>query len=189
MNQDVYVHPLGVCESLKVGEGSRIWAFAHVLPGAVIGRQANICDHCFVENDVVLGDGVTVKTHVSLWDGLRVEDHVFIGPSAVFANDKHPRSKRYKPSLRTVLRRGCSIGAGAVILPGIVIGHHAMVGAGAVVTKDVPPFTLVLGNPAVPKGLVCVCGAVLEGAPGAWRCPQGGWQGSQPSEGMQCPTV
>jgi UDP-2-acetamido-3-amino-2,3-dideoxy-glucuronate N-acetyltransferase len=189
VNQYVFVHPLGVCESPNVGEGSRIWAFAHVLPGAVIGRQANICDYCFVENDVVLGEGVTVKTHVSLWDGLHVEDNVFIGPSAVFANDKHPRSKRYKSPLRTFLRRGCSIGAGAVILPGIEIGHHAMVGAGAVVTKDVPPFTLVVGNPALPKGLVCVCGTLLEGPPGARRCPQGGWQGGEPSEGMKCPVV
>jgi acetyltransferase-like isoleucine patch superfamily enzyme len=151
-----------------------------------MGRKANICDHCFVENDVVLGDEVTVKCHVALWDGLRVEDKVFIGPSAVFANDKHPRSWRHVTALRTQLRQGCSIGAGAVILPGVEVGAYAMVAAGAVVTKDVPPFSLVVGNPAAVRGLVCVCGAPLVGQPGSWLCSKGDWEGVEPSEYMQC---
>ena len=186
MSHGVYVHSLGLCESQHVGEGTRIWAFAHVLPGAVIGRHVNICDHCFVENDVVLGDEVTVKCHVALWDGLRVEGNVFIGPSAVFANDKHPRSRRHVPPLRTFLRGGCSIGAGAVILPGVEVGPHAMVAAGAVVTRNVPSFALVVGNPATVRGLVCLCGAPLEGKPGSWRCSKGDWEGAEPSGSMRC---
>lgn len=186
MSRGFSVHPQGICESSNVGERSRIWAFAHVLPGAVIGREANICDYCFIENDVVLGDHVTVKCHVALWDGLRVEDGVFIGPSAVFANDKYPRSKRRVDFLPTVLRRGCSIGAGAVILPGVEVGEYAMVAAGAVVTRNVPPFTLTAGNPARPRGLVCVCGAPLLGEHNFFRCSKGDWQGEYPTQDIRC---
>lgn len=183
---EVFVHPQGICESDAVGEKSRIWAFAHVLPGAVIGREANICDFVFVEGGVVLGDRVTVKCHVALWDGVHVGDDVFIGPSAVFANDRYPRSKRHVPALSTVLKRGCSIGAGAVLAPGVVVGEWAMVGAGAVVTRDVPPFTLVVGNPARPRGLVCRCGARLEPTSGGYRCSLGHWSGSAPAADMVC---
>ena len=165
---DVFVHPQGICQSEQVGPGSRIWAFAHVLPGAVIGSEANICDFVFVEGGVVLGDRVTVKCHVALWEGVRAEDDVFIGPSAVFANDRYPRSKRHVPALSTVLERGSSIGAGAVLTPGVRVGAYAMVGAGAVVTRDVPPFTLVLGNPARTAGLVCRCGALPSAMVAAW---------------------
>lgn len=182
----VFVHPRGICESDAVGEGSRIWAFAHVLPGAVIGRDANICDYVFIEGGVVLGDRVTVKCHVALWDGVRVADDVFIGPSAVFANDRHPRSKRYVPALATTLERGCSIGAGAVLTPGIVVGEWGMVGAGAVVTRDVPPFTLVFGNPARPAGLVCRCGGRLEPTGDGFRCLLGDWTGRAPGADMVC---
>src|SRR5512139_919371 len=144
-----FVHPQGLCESAKVGQGTRIWAFAHVLPGATIGRDCNICDHVFIENDVVLGDRVTVKCGVQLWDGLRVGDDVFIGPNATFSNDKFPRSKHYQRAiLRTHIDTGASVGAGAVVLPGLRIGTRAMVGAGAVVTHDVPPRAIVTGNPA-----------------------------------------
>jgi acetyltransferase-like isoleucine patch superfamily enzyme len=142
-------HPQALVETDRIGDGTRIWAFAHVLPGAVIGAECNICDHVFVENDVVVGDRVTVKCGVQLWDGLRIEDDVFIGPNATFTNDRFPRSKRYPKSFpSTVVERGASIGANATILPGIVIGRGAMVGAGAVVTRSVPPERIVAGNPA-----------------------------------------
>ncbi len=144
-----FVHPLGLCESEAVGDDTTIWAFAHVLPGARIGRSVNICDHVFVENDVVVGDRVTVKSGVQLWDGIELEDDVFIGPNVTFTNDRRPRSKQYPEKFdRTVVERGASIGGGAVILPGIRVGQSAMVGAGAVVTRDVPPFAIVVGNPA-----------------------------------------
>lgn len=148
-----FVHPQGICESDSVGNGTKVWAFAHVLPGAIIGQDCNICDHVFIENDVVLGDRVTVKSGVQLWDGLRVGNDVFIGPNATFTNDFFPKS-RQRPSrfARTTLEEGCSIGANATILPGILIGRNAMVGAGAVVTRSVPPNAIVHGNPARIRG-------------------------------------
>jgi acetyltransferase-like isoleucine patch superfamily enzyme len=145
----VFVHPRGINESRSVGRGSRIWAFAHVLPGAVLGEDCNVCDHVFIENDVQLGNRVTVKCGVQLWDGLRIEDDVFIGPSAAFTNDRFPRSRQWLGQHPvTVVRRGASIGANATILPGVTIGENAMVGAGAVVTQDVPAGAVVVGNPA-----------------------------------------
>jgi acetyltransferase-like isoleucine patch superfamily enzyme/dTDP-4-dehydrorhamnose 3,5-epimerase-like enzyme len=145
-----FVHPQGLCESVTVGDGTRVWAFAHVLPGARIGADCNICDHVFVENDVVVGDRVTVKCGVQLWDGLRVADDVFIGPNVSFSNDKYPKSKEYasRVLLQTHIGRGASIGGGAAILPGLRIGARAMVGAGSVVTHDVPARAIVSGNPA-----------------------------------------
>ncbi len=144
-----FVHPLALCESTRIGPGTRIWAFAHVLPGAVIGADCNVCDHVFIENKVVLGDRVTVKCGVQLWDGLTLEDDVFIGPNATFCNDRFPRSKQHLAEYpSTVIRRGASIGANATLLPGLVIGANAMVGAGAVVTRSVPPNAVVRGNPA-----------------------------------------
>lgn len=145
----VKVHPQAVNESRQIGTGTRIWAFAHLLPGAKVGRNCNICDHVFIENDVVLGDDVTVKCGVQLWDGLRIGDGVFIGPNATFTNDPFPRSRRHlKKYPPTVLENGCSIGANATILPGVTIGRNAMVGAGSVVTQSVPAFAIVTGNPA-----------------------------------------
>lgn len=183
---DVFVHEKGICESATIGAGSRIWAFAHVLPGAVIGIEANICDFVFIEGGVVLGDRVTVKCHVALWDGVRVGHDVFIGPSAVFANDRYPRSKRYVPAVPTILHDGCSIGAGAVLTPGVTIGAYALIGAGAVVTRDVAPFTLVVGNPARVAGLVCRCGAKLVSAKDGLRCSVGDWTGHAPGPEMAC---
>jgi UDP-2-acetamido-3-amino-2,3-dideoxy-glucuronate N-acetyltransferase len=152
---DVFVHPTAIVESPNIGAGSRIWAFAHVLPRARIGRDANICDHVFIENDVILGDRVTVKSGVQLWDGVHAEDDVFIGPNATFVNDPFPRSKQYPAAFTpTLLRRGCSIGAGAVVLAGVTVGPYAMVGAGAVVTSSVPPYAIVVGNPAAIRGYV-----------------------------------
>jgi len=144
----VFVHPQGLCESRSVGDGTRVWAFAHVLPGAQIGRDCNICDHVFIENDVVLGDRVTVKCGVQLWDGLRVAADVFIGPNATFTNDPFPRSRQHRAPLQTSIGAGASIGANATILPGIEIGRGAMVGAGSVVTHSVPARAMVTGSPA-----------------------------------------
>ena len=147
------IHESAICESATVGKGTNVWAFAHVLPGAVIGIDCNICDHVFIENDVVVGNRVTIKSGVQLWDGLRIADDVFIGPNATFTNDKNPRSKqRPQTFLVTVVDSGASIGANATILPGITIGQGAMVGAGAVVTHNVPPYAIVAGNPARIRG-------------------------------------
>lgn len=160
-----FVHEKGICESSTVGEGTKIWAFAHVLPGARIGSDCNICDHVFIENDVIMGDRVTVKCGVQLWDGLRVEDDVFIGPNVSFANDYFPRSKVYPEAfLQTHIKSGASIGSNATILPGVTVGKNAMVGAGAVVTTDVPPYAVVYGNPAVIHGY---CAEGSGGASGA----------------------
>ncbi|WP_299941938.1 WxcM-like domain-containing protein [uncultured Nitratireductor sp.] len=148
-----FVHEFGVCETEAVGEETRIWAFCHVLPGARIGKNCNLCDHVFVENDVIVGDNVTIKSGVQLWDGIRLEDDVFVGPNVTFTNDRFPRSKQYPEEfLPTTVEHGASIGANATILPGVVIGANAMIGAGAVVTKSVPPNAIVTGNPAVITG-------------------------------------
>lgn len=143
-----FVHDRALVETDVVGPGTRIWAFAHVMQGARIGEDCNICDHAFIEGDVVVGDRVTVKFGVHLCEGVRVDDDVFIGPHATFTNDRFPRSKAPFACAATTLKRGASIGASAVILPGVTIGERAMVGAGAVVTRDVPPATVVVGNPA-----------------------------------------
>ncbi|MEW9572825.1 WxcM-like domain-containing protein [Rhodanobacter sp. Si-c] len=144
-----FLHPNGLCESAHVGEGTRIWAFAHILPGARIGGDCNICDGVFIENDVTVGNKVTIKCGVQLWDGTTLEDEVFVGPNATFTNDHFPRSKTHPATFpRTVVERGASIGANATILPGLRIGRNAMVGAGAVVTRSVPPHAIVVGNPA-----------------------------------------
>src|SRR3982750_833156 len=136
---DYMVHPNAICETTSVGAGTRIWAFAHILPGAKIGRDCNICDHTFIENQVVIGDRVTIKCGVQVWDGVRLEADVFVGPNATFTNDNFPRSKQRPAQFaKTVVSRGASIGANATILPGVSIGQNAMVGAGAVVTHNVP---------------------------------------------------
>ena len=144
-----FKHDTAIVETEHVGEGTRIWAYAHILPGAKVGSDCNICDHTFIENDVIIGDRVTIKCGVQLWDGIRVEDDVFIGPNATFTNDPFPRSKHHLTEYpQTLVQRGASVGANATILPGITIGERAMVGAGAVVTHNVPPHAKLLGNPA-----------------------------------------
>ncbi|WP_434721754.1 WxcM-like domain-containing protein [Mesorhizobium sp. RIZ17] len=166
-----FVHDRGICESTNVGDGTRIWAFAHVLPGAVIGANCNICDHVFVENDVTVGDDVTIKSGVQLWDGVRIRNRVFVGPNVAFTNDRFPRSKHYPETfLQTIVEDGASIGANATILPGITIGRQAMVGAGAVVTKNVPANAVVVGNPAVIVGYQTgpqVEPTIMQATPGA----------------------
>lgn len=154
MNQP-FIHPLSDVQSSAIGSGTRLWQFVVVLPGAQMGQDCNICSHCLIENDVVIGDRVTVKSGVQLWDGLRVGNDVFIGPNVSFTNDRFPRSQQ-KPEkfLVTTIHDGASIGAGAVILPGVVIGSKAMVAAGAVVTRSVPPNAVVVGNPAKIVGYV-----------------------------------
>jgi len=149
------IHDSAIAYTKNIGEGTRIWQFAVILDGAQIGRDCNICSHCFIESDVLIGDRVTIKNGVQIWDGLRVSDDVFIGPNVSFTNDRFPRSKQYPEKyLLTTINSGASIGAGAVILPGIEIGSKAMVAAGAVVTKSIPPNSIVVGNPAKIIGYV-----------------------------------
>jgi len=144
-----FIHPLAAVGKCQIGRGTRVWQFVVILDGAEIGTDCNLCCHVLIEGKVVVGDRVTVKSGVQLWDGLRVEDDVFIGPNATFTNDKYPRSRQYPESYaETVIERGASIGAGAVVLPGIRIGAGAVVGAGSVVTRDVPAGSTVVGNPA-----------------------------------------
>jgi acetyltransferase-like isoleucine patch superfamily enzyme len=153
--KNYYIHPKAICESSNIGENTRIWAFAHVLSNAVIGSDCNLCDGVFVENDVVVGDRVTIKCGVQLWDGVVIENDVFIGPNVTFTNDKFPRSKTYPEYFaRTTICKDASIGANATILPGITVGRKAMIGAGSVVTRSVPPNAIVVGNPAKIVGYV-----------------------------------
>lgn len=155
------IHPAALCESDDVGAGTRIWAFAHVLPGARIGRDCNVCDHAFVEGGVSVGDRVTIKNGVMLFTGVTVEDDVFLGPGVIFTNDRMPRRERPKTPdelLPTVVRQGASLGAGVVVVCGTEIGEYALIGAGAVVVRDVPAHGLMVGNPAHRLGWVCACG-------------------------------
>lgn len=146
---EFFTHEHALCESIHIGKGTRVWAFAHILPDAVVGAECNICDGVFIENDVVVGNRVTIKCGVQLWDGLTVEDDVFIGPNVTFTNDRFPRSKVFPEVFaKTVVRKGASIGANATILPGLEIGAGAMVGAGSVITRSVPPNAIAVGNPA-----------------------------------------
>ncbi len=162
---NVFVHERALCESDRVGPGTRIWAFAHVMEGAVIGADCNVCGHAFIEAGAVVGDRVVVKNAVLIWDGVTIGDDVFVGPNAVFTNDLDPRAA-YKKSrnefLPTRVEDGASIGAQATIVCGVTIGRSAFVGAGAVVTADVPAHGLVVGNPARRVGWICECGLRLE---------------------------
>ena len=159
---DCKIHPLADVQSTKIGTGTTIWQFSVVLSGAKIGKNCNINALTLIENDVVLGDNVTVKSGVQIWDGLRVEDNVFIGPNVTFVNDFMPRSKQ-RPAkfLKTTLKQGASLGANSTIIVGLTVGKYAMIGAGSVVTKNVLDYALVYGNPAKLKGYVCECGSKL----------------------------
>jgi len=156
------IHPLSDVQSATIGNDTVIWQYTIVLPGAVIGKNCNINAHCFIENDVRIGDNVTVKCGVYIWDGVTVEDNVHIGPGVTFTNDIYPRSKHNFELARTVLKKGASVGANATIIAGLTIGEYALVGAGSVVTKNVPNNTLWIGNPARQKGFVCDCGHKLD---------------------------
>ena len=150
-----FIHPLSDVSTKNIGENTRIWQFSVILEQSIIGKNCNICAHTLIENDVVIGNNVTIKSGVFLWDGIRIEDDVFIGPNATFTNDKKPKSK-HSPDhfLSTLVEKGASIGANATILPGLKIGRYSLIGAGAVVTKDVPAFSIVAGNPAKIIGYV-----------------------------------
>ena len=143
------IHPLADVKTCKIGKGSKIWQFCVVLEGAVIGENCNINAQVLIENDVVIGDNVTIKPGVQVWDGTRIEDDVFLGPNATLTIDAIPRSNQYPNKFYGItLKKGASIGANATILPGVTIGKMAMIGAGSVVTKSVPDYAVVVGNPA-----------------------------------------
>jgi acetyltransferase-like isoleucine patch superfamily enzyme len=165
LHNSFYAHPQALIDDgAVIGEKTRIWAFSHILAGAVIGQDCNICDHTLIETGATLGNRVTVKCGVYIWEGVTIADDVFIGPSVVFTNDRLPRSKSYGPDglLKTLVKTGSSIGANATLLPEITIGEYAMVAAASVVTKDVPAYALVAGNPARIRGWVCQCAKRLE---------------------------
>jgi UDP-2-acetamido-3-amino-2,3-dideoxy-glucuronate N-acetyltransferase len=145
----VYIHPLSDVQTKNIGQATKVWQFAIILNGAVIGKNCNINSHTFIENDVVIGDNVTIKCGVYLWDGTRIEDDVFIGPNATFTNDKFPRSKQYPGQFQNIIiKKGASVGANATVLGNVTIGENAMVGAGSLVTKNIPAGELWMGTPA-----------------------------------------
>ncbi|HON57078.1 MAG TPA: acyltransferase [bacterium] len=165
MTKKIFVHQTAIIEkNAEIGENTRVWAFAHIMSGAKIGTNCNICDNVYIEGGAVVGNNVKIKNGVAVWDKVIIEDDVFIGPFAVFTNDINPRSfKKKEPSefLKTIIKTGATIGANATIVCGITIGKYAFIGAGAVVTKNVPDYALIYGNPAKIKGYVCECGEKL----------------------------
>lgn len=163
LDPSVTVHERALCDSTDVGPRTRIWAFAHVMEGARVGADCNVGEGAFVESGAVVGDRVTIKNHVLLWDGVTVEDDVFLGPSVVFTNDMRPRAAfRAESFVSTLVERGASLGANVTVVCGVTIGAHALVGAGSVVTADVPAHAEVMGNPARRRAWVCVCGRRLD---------------------------
>jgi acetyltransferase-like isoleucine patch superfamily enzyme len=188
------IHPSAIVESDRIGEDTRIWAFTHVLDGAVIGARCNVGDHCFVESGVVVGDDVTVKNGNALYAGVTLEDGVFVGPAVVFTNDLRPRSPRLPQAAEryaddgwlvpTLVRTGATLGAGAIVLAGVTIGRFAFVAAGALVTRDVPPHALVVGAPATVRGWVCECGESIEVKAGEARCGRCGRAYRQAGDGL-----
>ncbi len=190
-----YLHPTALVETTEIGPATRIWAYTHILAGARIGQNCNIGDHCFIEAGVTIGDNTTIKNGNMLWEGLTLEAGVFVGPHVFFTNDLYPRSPRLpQAALRyqhkdnwlapTLVKEGASLGAGAVILAGVTIGQYALVGAGSVVTKDVPPYALVVGNPARLQGWVCQCGQSLQFVGTMATCPCCGLQFAQRNDGL-----
>ncbi|MGE4287762.1 MAG: acyltransferase [Salinivirgaceae bacterium] len=158
----IKIHPKAEVQSTNVGEGTQVWQFSIILEGAQIGRNCNINCQVFIENEVIIGNNVTIKPGVQIWDGIQIEDDVFIGPNVTFTNDLAPRSKQYPEKFaQTLIKKGASIGANATILAGNTIGDYAMIGAGSLVTKTIPAFTLWYGNPALHKGYVTKQGKIL----------------------------
>ena len=183
--ESVYIHPKALVETEDVGPETRVWAFAHIMKDAYVGMECNIGGHVFVESGAYIGSRVTVKNNVLVWRGIHIEDDVFVGPGVVFTNDRYPRSARManvpevthrytieeRWLLSTRICRGSSIGAGAILMPGLTIGAYAMVAAGAVVAKNVAPHQLIVGNPGQSKGWVCFCGIRLDQSKeGFWVC-------------------
>ena len=174
--QRALIHRDAVVESKRIGEGTRIWRNVHVLPGAVIGKHCNIGEGCYIENRVRIGNGVTIKNTIAVWDNIVIEDNVFVGPSVVFTNDLTPRAHRKKKPEElggVIIKKGATIGANATLVCGITIGEHAFIGAGSVVTKDIPSHHLVYGNPARFKGLVCRCAAAIPAGKSRFQCSCG----------------
>jgi acetyltransferase-like isoleucine patch superfamily enzyme len=165
MTGEVFVHERGLCESVEVGSGTRVWAFAHVMAGARIGRDCNIGGGCFVEAGAIIGDRCVIKNGVQVWDGVTLADDVFVGPNATFTNDLRPRAvdraEVFAP-VPTVVATGATIGANATIVCGIRLGARAFIGAGAVVVRDVPAHALMVGSPARRVGWACACGTPLD---------------------------
>jgi acetyltransferase-like isoleucine patch superfamily enzyme len=169
----VFIHKDAVVESSHIGEGTRIWRNVHVMPGAVIGKNCNIGEGCYIENQVKIGNGVTIKNNVSIWDNITIEDAVFIGPAAVFTNDYVPRAQNKKGPEDLdgiVIKKGATIGANATIVCRLTINEYAFIGAGSVVTKDVPPYHVVYGNPAKSKGFMCKCARFLPKGKTRFEC-------------------
>jgi acetyltransferase-like isoleucine patch superfamily enzyme len=163
VSESFFKHALALVESEQVGRDTRVWAWAHVMKGARVGADCNIGEHCFIEQGVVLGDRVTVKNGVAVWEGVTCEDDVFLGPNAALTNYMRPRSKVYLDHVvPTLLKKGASVGANATLVCGITVGRYALIGAGSVVTRDVPDHGLVVGNPARLRGHVCICSETLE---------------------------
>lgn len=172
-----FIHPLAIVdEGAEIGEGTRIWAGTHILSGARVGRGCNIGENCFIEGGAAVGDGVTVKNNVALYAGAEIGDEVFLGPSCVFTNVVNPRAfvSRKSEFKKTVVEKGATIGANAAIVCGHTVGQYAFIGAGAVVTRDVPDYALVYGCPAEVRGWVCRCGVKLEFQDGQAVCPECG---------------
>ena len=155
------IHPSSDVQTKKIGHETTVWQNTIILPGAIIGDFCNINALCFIENDVIIGNYVTIKCGVYIWDGINIEDHVHIGPGVTFTNDLYPRSKKKFQVVRTIVKKGASIGANATLLAGITVGRYAMIGAGSVLTKNVPDNTLWLGNPARQIAYICNCGQKL----------------------------
>jgi UDP-2-acetamido-3-amino-2,3-dideoxy-glucuronate N-acetyltransferase len=171
--KETMIHSTAQTDGATIGAGTRVWQYCVILPGAKVGEDCNICAHVFIESDVVIGSRVTIKCGVQLWNGLRVDDDVFIGPNVTFTNDARPRSGRNRGRyLPTTVHNGASVGANATILPGITIGHFAFIAAGAVITRTVPPYALVVGNPGKLYSWVCRCGTDLtfDSATGLAHC-------------------
>jgi acetyltransferase-like isoleucine patch superfamily enzyme len=160
-NRKVFVHASALVESKNIGDGTRIWAFTHVLRGAKIGKNTNIGDHCYIENEVSIGDNVVIKNGISIWDGVTIEENAFLGPNVVLTNEVFPRSGFPKGLEKTWINRGATVGANSTLLTGITLGEYCTIGAGSVVTRDVPDHALMYGNPAKQRGWVCACGLKL----------------------------
>ena len=191
----VFIHETAIVETDRIGAGTRVWAFAHIMPDVTVGANCNVGDHCFIETGARIGENVTVKNGNMVWAGVTLEDGVFVGPHVFFTNDLYPRSPRLPQAARryqdqswmkpTVIRQGASLGAGSVILAGVTVGDYSMVAAGAVVTRDVPPYTLVMGNPARARSAVCECGQPLKGRARLLRCAACGRRFTRNKKGVR----
>lgn len=158
MNKEGYIHPQAIVESKNIGHGTNIWAFSHIQRDVKIGSNCNIGEGCFIENGVIVGNDVVIKNNISIWNGITIEDNVFLGPNVVLTNDLYPRAKIYHNNIvKTIIKVGASIGANATIICGITIGQYSLIGAGSVITKDIPDYALYFGNPAEFKNWICIC--------------------------------